>query len=361
MKKIFIISGEVSGDILGAELIREIRKIEPMAVFVGIGGESMAYEGLQSIFPITDLAVQGIVEVLAKARTLTRRIRQTASAIIAEAPDIVVSIDATSFSSRVVKMARKMGSSIPFHQIVAPMVWAWGGERRAKKYSRIWDNIYAFFDFEAPLFEKFGQKVTVIGYPFYNTTARHINDGLKKKYIALLPGSRIGETKKIMPIYKKFAEYYPDFEYAIPVAETTREYVEREVKKWKLPVRIFPFNQRFDLYNQAIIAISLKGTATAELAIMGVPTVLLWKLNFFSTVIIKHLLLTTKYLAMVNIVANRGIFPELFGIGQVTPAKIAHAINSMDVNKIRDELSNHSIWHKRDNPMAIAAKELLSV
>ena len=358
MKKIFIISGEVSGDILGAEFMREVRKIEPMAVFVGVGGVSMTAEGLKSLFPITDLSVQGVGEVIAKARTLTRRIRQTAATIISEAPDIVVSIDAPSFGSRVLKMARKAGAKMPFHQIVAPMVWAWGGEKRAKKYVGIWDNIYAFFDFEAPLFEKFGQRVTVIGYPFYNTTARHIKSGVEKKYIALLPGSRLGETKKILPIYKEFAEYYPEHKYAIPVAETTREYVEREVKKWKVPVKIFPFTDRYDLYNQSIIAVSLKGTATAELAIIGVPAVMVWKPNFLTTMFAKRLL-TIKHLSMPNIVAEREIFPELFGFGQVTPAKIAHAINSMDTEKIRAELADHSIWHKRENPMSIAARGVI--
>ncbi|MBP3340404.1 MAG: lipid-A-disaccharide synthase, partial [Alphaproteobacteria bacterium] len=156
--KVFIIAGEVSGDVLGGRIMSAM----PDAEFVGIGGENMQAAGLMSLFPMSDLAVMGAVEVLAHARTLTRRIRQTVDAIVELKPDVVVSIDAPGFAKSVIKQIRKssdgqrlIADGLRFHHVVAPQVWAWRAGR-AKKYAQTFDKLYAFFDFEVPYFTKFG-------------------------------------------------------------------------------------------------------------------------------------------------------------------------------------------------------------
>ena len=162
-KRIFIIAGEVSGDVLGGRIMSEM----PNAEFVGVGGENMQRAGLKSLFPMSDLAVMGIIEVVAHAKTLTRRIKQTVDAILEYKPDLVLTIDSPGFAKSVIKQIRKsddgqklIDSGLRFHHVVAPQVWAWRSGR-AKKYAKIFDKLYAFFDFEVPYFTKqhvFAQK-----------------------------------------------------------------------------------------------------------------------------------------------------------------------------------------------------------
>ena len=175
--KIFIIAGEVSGDVLGAKIMCEM----PDTEFVGIGGENMKRAGLKSLFPISDLAVMGAIEVLAHARTLTRRIRETVNAVIKEKPDFVLTIDSPGFARNVVGRLREshagrelIANGLRFHHVVAPQVWAWH-PGRAKKYARTFDKLYAFFDFELPYFTKYGLPTVAVGHP--------VSDGLVgKKY-----------------------------------------------------------------------------------------------------------------------------------------------------------------------------------
>ena len=164
--KVFIIAGEVSGDVLGARIMREMDD----AAFVGIGGENMIGAGLKSLFPMSDLSVMGVIEVAAHARTLTRRINQTVDAIIEMRPDIVLTIDSPGFARSVIKKLRKMpagraliADGLKFHHVVAPQVWAWRAGR-AKKYAQTFDKLYAFFDFEVPYFTKYGLNTVADGH-----------------------------------------------------------------------------------------------------------------------------------------------------------------------------------------------------
>ena len=165
--KIFIIAGEVSGDALAARIMRQM----PDAEFIGIGGAGMTACGLRSIFPMSDLSVMGVVEVLGHVRTLTRRINQTVRAIIDARPDLVLTVDSPGFARSVIKKLRAsqagqemIKSGLRFHHVVAPQVWAWR-PGRAKKYARTFDKLYAFFDFEVPYFTKYGLSTMAVGHP----------------------------------------------------------------------------------------------------------------------------------------------------------------------------------------------------
>lgn len=346
--KIFIIAGEVSGDTLGAELISAANS---RFNFVGVGGKKMTMAGLSSIFPISDLSVMGLVEVIMKMRTLSRRIRQTVDAIIRENPDIILTIDAPSFAARVIKKVKNNSTKkFRFYHVVAPQVWAWGASR-AKKYAELFDKLFCFFDFEKPYFTKYGLNTTVIGYPFYDVVAREIKR-MTKKYVTITPGSRLGETKRLMPVLKDFAEDHPEFDFAIPVTETTSDFVKREVKTWKIPVRIFSFEERFKLYNQTTFAIIKSGTTVAEMAIMHIPTVVVYRANLITSVLAKFLL-RIKYVTLPNILANKEIFPELLG-RYATARNISGAISKWDTKKVISELVKiDGLWHKKENSMKI--------
>ena len=164
---VFIIAGEVSGDVLGARIMAQMPNVQ----FIGIGGENMIGAGLKSLFPMSDLAVMGAIEVLAHAKTLTQRIKQTVTAIIDTKPDIVLTIDSPGFAKSVIKQIRKnpagrdlIANGLKFHHVVAPQVWAWR-PGRAKKYARTFDKLYAFFDFEIPYFTKYGLETVAVGHP----------------------------------------------------------------------------------------------------------------------------------------------------------------------------------------------------
>ena len=213
--KVFIIAGEVSGDVLGARIIEQMRD---RAEFTGVGGENMARAGLMSILPISDLAVMGIIEVAAHARTLTRRIRQTADEIIRVRPDIVLTIDAPGFARGVIKRVKKstigrdlIKDGLRFHHFVAPQVWAWR-PGRAKKYAATFDKLYAFFDFEVPYFTKYGLNTIAVGHPLADgLIGKYKTDNKKQeKIITLIPGSRLSEVKKLLPIFHQITDMILD-------------------------------------------------------------------------------------------------------------------------------------------------------
>ena len=365
--KIFIIAGEVSGDVLASKIMREMPSVD----FVGIGGKNMAENGLKSIFPMSDLSVMGIFEVLFHAKTLTKRIKQTVDAIIKENPDIVLTIDSPGFAKSVVKSVRKKKilKKTKFYHVVAPQVWAWGA-KRAKKYAKTFDKLYSFFDFEKPYFEKYGLKTVAVGHP--------IADGLDKyksvknndeKIITLVPGSRMNEVKKLLPVFQKTVQMlldcgYQDYKFVIPVVETTEDYVKNHIKKWKVKPEIIPSSQRYDIYAKTYIAIVASGTVSAELAIMHIPAIVVYKMNTF-TVMLAHLLLTVKWASLVNILMNKTIYPELLGKDAV-PENIMENLQQLTLPAQRKQMvaeltKADSIWKPfGKKPAFLIAKDILN-
>ena len=280
--KVFIVAGEVSGDILGARIMSQM----PDAEFVGIGGENMQSVGLRPLFPMRDLAVMGAIEVLAHARTLMRRINQTVDAIISEKPDVVVSIDAPGFIKSVIKKIRKsdagrelIANGLRFEHVVAPQVWAWR-PKRAKKYARMFDKLYAFFDFELPYFTKYGLDTVAVGHPIADGLIgrKIIKNKNDEKIITLVPGSRMSEVKRLLPLMHDVVDMltrngYMGYKFVIPTVETTAEYVKAQVAKWRVKPELVPATQRYDIYSKSYLAIVASGTVSAELAMLHIPTI----------------------------------------------------------------------------------------
>ena len=367
--KVFIIAGEVSGDILGAHIMEQMPDVD----FVGIGGEHMTAAGLKPLFPMGDLAVMGIVEVVAHARTLTRRIRETVNAILETKPDVVVSIDAPGFAKSVIKQIRKLPAGrelikngMKFHHVVAPQVWAWR-PGRAKKYAQTFDKLYAFFDFEVPYFTKHGLDTVAVGHP--------ISDGIIGKYdatknksdekiITLVPGSRMSEVKRLLPVMRDMVDMltrngFMGYKFVIPTVETTAEYVRKETSRWRVKPTLVPAGQRYDVYSKTYVAIVASGTVSAELAMIHVPTIVLYKMNPITTWLARHLI-RVKWVSLVNILLNRGVYPELLG-----PA--AQADNAMEVfgqltipsvreKMVRELMGADKLWRRPDGaPAALIA------
>lgn len=370
--KIFIIAGEVSGDALAA---RVMKRMAGHADFVGIGGAAMTACGLKSIFPMADLSVMGITEVLSHVRTLTRRINQTVDAIITTRPDLVLTVDSPGFARSVIKKLRSsragremIASGLRFHHIVAPQVWAWR-PGRAKKYARTFDKLYAFFDFEVPYFTKYGLDTIAVGHPI----AENIMDlpHMKKpdeKIITLVPGSRISEVKKLMPVFRRFVETinscgYRGYRFAIPTVETTADYVANEVKDWPVVPEQIAASSRYELYQKTYVAVVASGTVSAELAMLHVPAIVTYKMNRITT-LIGHLLINVKWVSLVNILLNRAVYPEFLGAA----ATAENIINEFDMiilpanrNKMIAELhAADDMWVRPEGPASqIIADDIL--
>lgn len=371
--KVFIIAGEVSGDVLGARIMREM----PDAEFVGVGGENMTSVGLRSLFPMSDLAVMGIVEVLAHAKTLKKRIKETANAIISEKPDVVLTIDAPGFAKNVIKTVKQsekgkelINKGLRFHHVVAPQVWAWR-EGRAKTYAQIFDKLYAFFDFEVPYFTRHGLDTVAVGHP--------ISDGLierktkriqseKEKIVTLVPGSRMSEVKRLMPVFQSVAEMliangYSGYQFVIPTVETTEEYVKNHIKQWKVKPTLIPSSKRYDAYAKSYIAIVASGTVSAELAMLHIPTIVVYKMNPITTWIGKRLI-KVKWVSLVNILLNKTVYPEILG-SDVNAERILDAFQQLTIPSVREKIikdlkSADTLWRKPDGaPSALIAANVI--
>ncbi|MDR1207156.1 MAG: lipid-A-disaccharide synthase [Rickettsiales bacterium] len=389
--KIFIIAGEVSGDVLGAKIMDAAKD---GVQFAGIGGAHMRDAGLKSIFPISDLAVMGLFEVLAHVRTLTRRIDETADAIIKFQPDIVLTIDSPSFAKRVVEKVKLASHFTPrairFYHVVAPQVWAWGAWR-AKKFAKIFDRLYCFFDFEVPYFAKYGLKTIAVGHPIADGLAgariraqgrnsrapRDLSCGwvapLQKhvktqQNIALIPGSRMSEVKKLLPIMRAAAEQIccqnPDiwWNFYIPVVETTEKYIREQTADWCIKPEIVPASARYDLFAKTDIAIAASGTVSAELAIMHVPAVIVYKMNPL-TEFLARFMLKIKWVSLVNILLKKTVYPELLG-RDANPEKIVCEFNKLKNISVREKMVSElagadAMWRRNDiSPAKLIADDL---
>ncbi len=357
--KIFIIAGEVSGDVLGGRIMSEM----PDAEFVGIGGENMQSTGLKTLFPMSDLSVMGILEVVAHAKTLTKRIKQTVNAILEEKPDIILTIDSPGFAKSVIKQIKKSESGkklikqgLRFHHVVAPQVWAWRSGR-AKKYARTFDKLYAFFDFEVPYFTKYGLDTVAVGHPIADGIIGRFKATTNEdaeKIITLVPGSRMSEVKRLLPLMRDVIDMmyrngYMGYKFVIPVVETTAEYIAGEIKNWPVKPMLVPANQRYDVYSKTYVAIVASGTVSAELAMMHVPTIVVYKMNPITTWIGRRLI-KVKWVSLVNILLNRGVYPEFLG-GDAVPEKVMNELQLLTIPSKRQKMiadleSADILWQK---------------
>ena len=361
-KRIFIIAGEVSGDVLGGRIMAHAKTAE----FVGIGGENMQRAGLKSIFPMSDLSVMGIVEVFAHAKTLTKRIRQTVESILEYKPDLVLTIDSPGFARSVIKQIRKSNAGkeliargLRFHHVVAPQVWAWRSGR-AKKYAKLFDKLYAFFDFEVPYFTKYGLDTVAVGHPIADGLIGKCVKKQTDKIITLIPGSRMSEVKKLLPLMRDVADRlvrngYSKYKFVIPTVETTAQYIEQEIKKWSVKPVLVSFADRYDLYTNTYIAIAASGTVSAELAMLHVPSVIVYKMNPLTTWIGRRLI-HVKWVSLVNILLERGVYPECLG-GDANAECVLDAVQQLTIplkrKKMVDALkSADDLWRKNDGGAA---------
>lgn len=312
--KVFIIAGEPSGDALGGPLLSRLTEANPDLRITGIGGPHMMAAGLESLFPMEDLAVMGLAEVLPRLPNILRRLRETAAAIEATKPDVIVTIDSPDFSLRVAKRVRHLG--IPIVHYVAPTVWAWR-PGRARKLARIVDHVMTLFPFEPPYFEREGLAATFVGHPVVENPARpNVTPTSLPPQIAVLPGSRRGEIRRLMPVFgetlnKLFDGFVAkDVELIIPTLPHLEAEIRRLSVNWSVqPIIETDRAQFFPVLQRSTIALCASGTVVLELAKADLPGIVAYRVNALTALLARRLI-KLDHVSLVNIIAGRTVMPE---------------------------------------------------
>lgn len=323
MLKVFITAGEASGDVLGARLMAALRHATGgQVVFTGVGGAQMAAEDLRSLFPMTDLSVMGISEVLPRLPKILRRIRQTAAAVAAERPDIFISIDSPDFSFRVAKIIRASAVRPRMVHYVAPTVWAWRPERAAK-VAGLYDGILCLLPFEPPYFEREGMKAAFVGHAMMESDlVRADGAAFRARYgipadaavMGVMFGSRMGELNRMGPVLR--ASFLPlaKEDGGMHIVAPTLPHLAREVQNYmfKQPCTFHIIDdpvEKAQAFRAMDFAVATSGTVGLELAVADVPHVIGYRLSNLTAAMVKRKL-TVKYAHLANILLDDGVVPE---------------------------------------------------
>lgn len=314
--RIFIVAGEESGDILGARLMEALTKKTGGAVsFSGVGGTRMKAAGLTALFPMEDLSVMGLTEVVARLPLIWRRLKETTEAAVAAAPDAVVTIDSPDFCLRIVRRLRRKGLQTRFIHYVAPSVWAWR-PGRAKKLARLVDRVLALLPFEPPYFEKEGLPCTFVGHPAaeMTTVCPDKTSERQGRELLLLPGSRVGEITRLLPVFAETVRILgvdvPGLKVTLPTLPHLEELVARIMGEQGLTARIVADSDgKQAAFARADAALAASGTVALELAAAGTPFVIGYRLSALSSFIARRLV-KTPYVSLVNIVLGSAVVPE---------------------------------------------------
>jgi lipid-A-disaccharide synthase len=335
---VMLVAAEASGDLLGAGLARALRdRLGDRVRFVGVGGAAMAREGVQSPFDIAELSVLGLLEGLAAYPRVVKRADETAALAARERPDIAVLIDSWGFTLRVAHRLRKVDPAMPLVKYVGPQVWA-SRPGRAKVLANAVDRLLTIHAFDAPYFEQAGLETTFVGHSTlgrdFSTTdpqrlRAHIGAAADDQILLILPGSRRGEVKRLMPIYKiaveRLSHDRPSLKFVLPVADVVAGLVRDALSDWRVPIHVVEVETlKYDAMRAATVALACSGTVTTELALAGCPMVVAYRLGPLSHFILKRVL-TTKYATLFNIAAGEAIAPEFLQY-DCTPENLADAL-----------------------------------
>ncbi len=353
MKRFFLIAGEPSGDRLGAALMAGLRQLAPDAQFQGIGGPMMQAGGLTSIFPMEELSVMGIAEVLPKYLHLRCRIRQSAAAALAASPAALITIDSPDFCLRVVAIVKAAKPDLRTIHYVAPSVWAWR-PGRAVKMARVIDHVLALLPFEPPYMTAAGMTCDFVGHPVVNeplaTPAEcRLMDGPGPLILAL-PGSRKSEVSRLAPVIgetlARIKQVHPQARVALPTVRGVADLVRDLTASWPIAPQIItdPPTKRAALA-AADVAIAASGTVSLELAANHLPMVIAYDMHPLTLWLMRRAALIDT-VTLVNLVSETRIVPEFIG-ERCKPDLIAFAV----LNLLADS-------HAQDAAMALTMERL---
>ena len=372
MKKIFILTGELSGDKLASKVIADLKKINPNIEYLSVGGSNLRSLGIKSIYDLKEITYLGFTKVLLNLFKINNKINQTVKVVLDFKPDILFTVDSPDFTLRVAERVKNNNPKIKTVHYVAPQIWVWR-EGRVKKIKKFIDHVLLLFSFEKKYFEKEKISCDFVGHPLLEIKSYDKIDinqvvGKNKAIISVFPGSRISEINTLMPILLNFIKLmsrkYNDITYVFHSNIEHNNLINSSIKNSELPncEVISDSKIKSHLLRKSIFAVAKSGTVSLEICNAKIPSVIVYKMNFINFLIIK-MIVKINFANIINIAANEEIIPELLqskcnskNIYKVvsnfldTPSKIEEqvkktqiVINRFRTNKPSAELASHAL------------------
>ena len=320
MKKIFILTGEPSGDKLASTVVSKLKIQNSKIEYLSVGGTHIKKLGIESIFDLKEITYLGFTSVLINIFKIKKKIDKTVDEIIKFNPDILFSVDSPDFTLRVAEKVKKINNNIKIIHYVAPQVWVWR-KNRVKKIKKFIDHILLLFNFEKKYFDEQNIKNTFVGHPLIenNLDGKISIDNLisvKRKIISIFPGSRKSETSVLLPILLNFIKLMNKknfiYSYVFHATDENKESIVHHVKKANLDNIdvVSDENIKSQILSNSIFAVSKSGTVSLQISSLNIPLIIIYKLNFINFMIFKFLV-NVKFANIINIINNKEIIPEL--------------------------------------------------
>ena len=320
MKKIFILTGEISGDKLAASVIKELKKKNPEVEYLSVGDSYLRSIDIKSIFDLKEITYIGFTSVILNIFKIKDKIDKSVDEIIKFNPDVLFSVDSPDFTLRVAEKIKKINSKIKVIHYVAPQVWIWR-ENRVKKFKKFVDHMLLLFNFEKKYFDKEKIPNTFVGHPLLENkdlTKIEISSLIrnKKDIISIFPGSRNSEINTLMPILIKFIKMmnqkFENFDFFFHVTNENKNVIAQLINKAKMiNVQVISDeNIKLKILSKSKFAVSKSGTISLEISNQGIPSIIIYKINFINYLIMKSLV-NVKFANIINIINNKEIIPEL--------------------------------------------------
>ena len=320
MKKIFVLTGEPSGDKLASTAISKIQKDNNDIEYLSVGGVNLEKIGIKSIFELKEITYLGFTSVLLNIFKIKKRINQTVDEILKFEPDILFSVDSPDFTLRVAEIVKKKNPKIKTIHYVAPQVWIWR-KNRVKKIKKFIDHILLLFNFEKKYFDDENIKNTFVGHPLIEDTGLNKTDinnlvSKDKKLISIFAGSRNSETNVLLPILIQFIimmnKKDPDYNFVFHATDENKKQIIDYIKVKNIENIdvVSDENIKSEILSNSIFAVCKSGTVSLQVCNANVPSIIIYKLNFINFMIFK-LLVNVKFANIINIINNREVIPEL--------------------------------------------------
>ncbi len=371
MKKIFILTGEPSGDRLASKVILEIKKNRSDLEFLSVGGSYLQKLGIKTIYDQKKITYIAFTDVIFNFFKIKKKIKQTVTEILKFNPDILFSVDSPDFTLRVSKLVKEKNPKIKTIHFIAPKVWAWR-VGRVKKMKNFLDHILLLFEFEKKYFDKEKLKNTFVGHPLLDKNLKEnikIDQFLeKKKIISIFPGSRDSEIKHHMPILinfiKKMNNKDKTFNFVFHSTNKIKQSISKFILKEKIK-NIDVINDdhvKNEVLKKTIFAIVKSGTVSLEVCRMNIPSIIIYKMNLINFYLAK-LLLNIKFVNMINIINNKEVIPELLQSecnAEEIFKSVNYFLNKPDlISKQKNEIKNTIKNMSSSNSSAMEASKII--
>jgi len=339
--KYYLVAGEASGDLHGANLMRALKQADADASFRYFGGDKMQQEGGTLVKHYADMAFMGFTEVLLNLNTILKNMKSCKQDILQDQPDVLILIDFPGFNLKIAEFAKSVGVKVCYY--ISPKVWAWN-QKRVLKIKKVVDKMFCILPFEVAFYKSWDMEIDYVGNPLLDEIALFNPDSTflekhqlqEKKIIALLPGSRKQEIERLLPVMLSTTDRFNDYQFVIAGAPNFEAAYYEAIAAGK-PIKVV-FAQTYDLLHHAHAAIVASGTATLETALFKVPQVVVYKGGAIS-IAIARMLVKIKFISLVNLIMDKKVVTELIQ-EDCNPALLAATLNDILDGPVREQMTH---------------------